>query len=206
MKYIDKDRNEVVDILNKKKIKTPMEHIKKFNDNKKWNIEMINGILKNRVYTGDLIQQKRKRVSFKNHRFIKTQDNELIITKNDHIAIITKEQFERVQTIIKKLPRIGLNKEYDLFLGYLKCAKCNSNLTIWRNKGYIYYACSSYVRKRGCDNKNTIRKDILEKNLIDEINNKQIATIDKLSRKYINDLINVIYIEEDGSVMAEYKK
>lgn len=130
----------------------------------------------------------------------------MIVTKNHHTAIIDKAQFDKVQGIIKNLPRESINNKYDIFLGYLKCSECKSNLTIRKSKNYTYYACSSYVRKRGCDNKNTIRKDILEKNLIDEINNKQIATIDKLSRKYINDLINVIYIEEDGSVMAEYKK
>ncbi len=32
---------------------------------------MITGIIKNKVYTGDLIQQKRKRISFKNHKLNK---------------------------------------------------------------------------------------------------------------------------------------
>lgn len=51
----------------------------------------------NKVYIGDLIQQKRKRISFKNHKLIKTAEDELIITKNHHMPIIEKEQFERVQ-------------------------------------------------------------------------------------------------------------
>lgn len=33
--------------------------------NREWNVSMITGIIKNKVYTGDLIQQKRKRISFK---------------------------------------------------------------------------------------------------------------------------------------------
>lgn len=76
-------KREIVDILNNKKIRTPMEHIKNANEGKKWNISMITGILNNKIYTGDLIQQKRKRISFKNHKFIKTKDDELIITKNN---------------------------------------------------------------------------------------------------------------------------
>lgn len=51
---------------------------------------MITGIIKNKVYTGDLIQQKRKRISFKNHKLIKTKEDELIITKNNHMDIISK--------------------------------------------------------------------------------------------------------------------
>ena len=38
------------------------------NQNREWNVSMITGIIKNKVYTGDLIQQKRKRISFKNIR------------------------------------------------------------------------------------------------------------------------------------------
>lgn len=144
-------------------------------------------------------------MSFKNHRFIKSKNDELIVTKNHHTAIIDKEQFDKVQGIIKNLLRESINNKYDIFLGYLKCSECKSNLTIRKSKNYTYYACSSYVRKRGCDNKNTIRKDILEKNLIDEINNKQIAKIDKLNRKYINDLIYVIYIGKDDFIKVEYK-
>ena len=129
--------------------------------NREWNVSMITGIIKNKVYTGDLIQQKRKRISFKNHKLIKTKEDELIITKNNHMDIISKEQFARVQDIIKHSVKVNSNNEYDIFSGYLKCAECDSNLTIRKSKEYTYYACSSHVRKRGCNNKHTIRKDFL---------------------------------------------
>ena len=133
--------------------------------NREWNVSMITGIIKNKVYTGDLIQQKRKRISFKNHKLIKTKEDELIITKNNHMDIISKEQFARVQDIIKHSVKVNSNNEYDIFSGYLKCAECDSNLTIRKSKEYTYYACSSHVRKRGCNNKHTIRKDFLEENM-----------------------------------------
>ena len=90
------------------------------NQNREWNVSMITGIIKNKVYTGDLIQQKRKRISFKNHKLIKTKEDELIITKNNHMDIISKEQFARVQDIIKHSVKVNSNNEYDLFSGYLK--------------------------------------------------------------------------------------
>ena len=46
-----KSRKDIVNALNEKRIKTPMEHIKDIIENKNWNIDMINGILKNNVYT-----------------------------------------------------------------------------------------------------------------------------------------------------------
>lgn len=82
----------------------------------------------------------------------------------------------------------------------------DSNLTIRKSKEYTYYACSSYVRKRGCDNKHTIRKDILEEKVITEISNRQTTQIDKLNRKYIYDLINMIYVNKDGSIKIEFKR
>ena len=176
------------------------------NQNREWNVCMITGIIKNKVYTGDLIQQKRKRISFKNHKLIKTKEDELIITKNNHMDIISKEQFARVQDIIKHSVKVNSNNEYDIFSGYLKCAECDSNLTIRKSKEYTYYACSSHVRKRGCNNKHTIRKDILEEKVITEINNRQDTKIDKLNRKYIFDLINMIYLNQDDSIKIEFKR
>lgn len=176
------------------------------NQNREWNVSMITGIIKNEVYTGDLIQQKRKRISFKNHKLIKTKEDELIITKNNHMDIISKEQFARVQDIIKHSVKVNSNNEYDIFSGYLKCAECDSNLTIRKSKEYTYYACSSHVRKRGCNNKHTIRKDILEEKVITEINNRQDTKIDKLNRKYIFDLINMIYLNQDDSIKIEFKR
>ena len=122
------------------------------------------------------------------------------------MEIISKEQFERVQDIIKHSVKVNSNNEYDIFSGYLKCKECDSNLTIRKSKEYTYYACSSHVRKRGCNNKHTIRKDILEEKVITEINNRQAKKIDKLNRKYIFDLINMIYLNQDGSIKIEYKK
>ena len=174
--------------------------------NREWNVSMITGIIKNKVYTGDLIQQKRKRISFKNHKLIKTKEDELIITKNNHMDIISKEQFARVQDIIKHSVKVNSNNEYDIFSGYLTCAECDSNLTIRKSKEYTYYACSSHVRKRGCNNKHTIRKDFLEEKVITEINNRQDTKIDKLNRKYIFDLINMIYLNQDGSIKIEFKR
>ena len=199
-------KKEIVDILNNKKIRTPMEHIKNINEGKKWNVSMITGILNNKVYVGDLIQQKRKRISFKNHKFVKTKEEELIITKNNHMEIISKEQFEKVQDIIKHSAKVNSNNEYDIFSGYLKCTECGSNLTIRKSKEYTYYACSSHVRKRGCDNKHTIRKDILEEKVITEISNRQKTKIYKLNRKYVYDIIKMIYLNKDGSTKIELKK
>ena len=130
----------------------------------------------------------------------------MIITKDNHKEIINKEQFDKVQDILKHSVKVNSNNEYDIFSGYLKCAECKSNLTIKKSKEYTYYACSSHARKKGCNNRHTIRKDILEAKVLAEINNIQATPINKLNRKHIYDLINMIYLNNDGSIKIEYKR
>ena len=198
-------KKEIANILNEMKIETPIEHIKNRKENKGWNSNMIYAILKNRVYTGDLIQQKRERLSYKNHKLMMNKEEDFIITKNHHRAIIDIEQFNNVQDIIKHSTKINSNSKYDIFSGYLKCAECNSNLTVKKSKNYMYYTCSLYVRKRECDNNHSIRKDILEEKVVTEINIFNKRKIKRLNRKNIYDLINMIYLNEDGSIKIEFK-
>ena len=67
------------------------------------------GIDKNELEENKLISSK----TFPNHKFVKTREDELIITKNNHMEIISKEQFERVQDIIKHSVKVNSNNEYD---------------------------------------------------------------------------------------------
>ena len=134
------------------------------------------------------------------------KEEDFIITKNHHRAIIDIEQFNTVQDIIKHSTKTNLNSKYDIFSGYLKCAECNSNLTVKKSKNYMYYTCSLHVRKKECYNKQSIRKDILEEKVLKEINNLNKKKIKKLNRKIIYDLINMIYLNKDNSIKIEYIK
>lgn len=62
---------------------------------------MINRILKNRTYTGDLIQGKKKVESYRTHKLIDANKDEWIITKNHHEPIISEEKFNKVQDLIE---------------------------------------------------------------------------------------------------------
>ena len=129
------------------------------------------------------MQSKRKRISHKVHKNLDVPEENWVIIPNHHQALISKKDFDKVQELL-----------------YAR------NIRVKKNNEYTYYACSSYVRKRGCNNKNTLRKDILEKKVIKEINDRQAIKIDKLNRKYIFDLINMIYLNKDGSIKIEFKR
>lgn len=54
---------------------------------------MILKILNNETYVGDLIQHKYKRVSYKIHKLVNTNESERIIVRNAHESIIDKKTF-----------------------------------------------------------------------------------------------------------------
>lgn len=61
------------------------------------------------------------------------------------------------------------------------------------------------LSKKECNNNHSIRKDILEEKVVTEINNFNKKKIKRLNRKNIYDLINMIYLNEDGSIKIEFK-
>ena len=70
----------------------------------------------------------------------------------------------------------------------------------------MYFTCSLYVRKKECNNSHSIRKDILKEKVVTEINNFNKKKIESLNRKIIYNLINMIYLNKDGSIKMEFKR
>ena len=96
MALVGKTRREISEELNRLEILPPglykiekgLANYNKTSTMDKWNPEMIGRILRNRNYTGDLIQGIAKRINYRNHKLIKTDEEEWIITENHHKAII----------------------------------------------------------------------------------------------------------------------
>ena len=129
-----KSTSEIAYELNKKNVFTPAIYKMKnglgnysVGANKKWNAKMINKILQNRVYTGDLIQGKKKVESYRTHKLISTSKDKWIITENHHEPIISKDKFNKVQEIINR------NK----FARIIKKNRLYNYISKWRNTSKI---------------------------------------------------------------------
>lgn len=199
---------EIANELNKRKILTPAMHIRekvlgKGSDdiNEKWNAKMINRILRNRTYTGDLIQGKKKVESYRNHKLIDTNEEDWIITKNHHEPIISEEKFNKVQEIIENNnARINKDGKVDLFYGYLKCGDCGSKF----KKSGEYYYCESYARYKKCTKHSVNRNKLISK--VEENIKIQNKNIKKLDRKVLFQLIDNIIIFDNGNIKINYKE
>lgn len=95
-----------------------------------WSAKAFIRILTNEIYTGTLIQGQRTTANHKVKKVIEKERSEWAVVPNAHESIITREQFETVQKVIKRDTRTNPGKkESYLFSGFLKCADCGSSLT-----------------------------------------------------------------------------
>jgi site-specific DNA recombinase len=136
---------------------------------KRWSEYTVGFILKNRVYVGDVVYNKRskKERPYKQPELLgKTSDdvyvgndyNEVgkwIITENTHPPIIDRETFAKVQAIMStKAARKGIRNNVSLFAGIAVCGKCGTGMTFKRGRknhlGQVVtkdnYYCMNYIR------------------------------------------------------------
>ena len=153
---------EIVNYLNTNKYLSPTGYRKtdiiqdKNKTNYDWNEVTLCNMLKNEVYIGNTVQNKKSVVSYKVHKIRTVEKENQIRVNNTHEAIINKDTFEKVQCIIEKR---GTNTKlkYDYLLrGLLYCYHCKRKLQIVlkknskRNaKSHPYITCSD-AKERGC--------------------------------------------------------
>ncbi|MCM1523806.1 MAG: recombinase family protein [Ruminococcus sp.] len=125
-----------------------MPHSAKLNDNPfKWDYATIEKILKRQEYIGNVVNFKTCKKSYKNHKVVKNPDEKRLIFKGVNEPIISEDVWNKAQALIEKRRRVPIEREPDLFQGYLVCADCGGKLYIRRAKGKKdCYICGSYAK------------------------------------------------------------
>ena len=133
--------------------------------NPMWSTITITNLLKNRVYTGDMVQGRQRVKSYKVHVQERVPEEEWFVVENTHEAIIDKETFEKAQQLMKRDTRTApKQKELYLFSGFLRCADCGRAMSRIASKGiYVYYHCATYKNlSRTACTRHAIKSDRLE--------------------------------------------
>lgn len=148
--------NQIRDIFNEEKVSTfstmRNRNFKRNGNNGDiyglWENNTIKKILQNRLYTGDLIQNRRSRVSYKYRKIVYNPKEQWIIVENVHEPIIDKDSFEKIQKMLPSQKKRNDKKCEYLFDGLLRCAECGHNISIRaRDKhGKAYTVCNFYRR------------------------------------------------------------
>ncbi len=139
----------------------------------KWNAVSVNRILTNEMYTGVMVQGKRKKLNYKLRQCQDVDKDSWIKVSGTQDAIISTQIFNDTQTLLKKDTRTAPEQEtIYLFSGFLKCGSCGQNMVrrcVTRaGKKYYYYHCSTYKNGEGCTSHNISEKK-LEKAVLDGI-------------------------------------
>lgn len=141
-------------------------------------------------------------------------------------AVISKEQFERVQELTKRNARSNPKGRVYIFTGTLVCAECGHNLVGYYCGDYVYYRCTQHFQRKLCSHNHSVRESMVEKWLFDHLSEeiekyevewsvqaaerkRTAASVDraalrkkltKLKELYMNDLIDLEEYRKDYAI------
>ena len=195
--------------LTRRKIKTPASYYNyvwnKNGSNKgMWADTTIKAILTNRIYVGDLVQGKTKKLNYKLKKTIKNNTKDYIIVLNTHKAIIERDTFNYVQTLLPKNVKRPEKKRFYILDGLLYCGDCKHRIMIrYQNKtGRSYTTCNyyrTYSKYQVCTT-HTNNYEILERVILDNI--KDVCK-KYLSKSKIKDVIEKINFKDNSLIVKK---
>ncbi len=140
-----------------------------------WPDSSVRRILKNRIYTGTMVQGRNRVKSYKLHISEAVPEEEWIKVGETHEAIVSDEVFEKAQALFERDTRTAPEKRsVYLFSGFLRCADCGRAMNrkkISHSYGeYNYYICSTFKKQaKGACTKHTIRSEKIEKAVLEAL-------------------------------------
>ncbi len=204
MAYYGKGVSDMVSYLNDNNIKCPSAYKgtksssrQKFN---MWTISSVNKLLKNRIYTGDMVQNKQTKMSYKSQKKITLDESLWIIVENTHEALVSKAMFDSIQNAPSRTRITHCNREKRLLENLLTCKECGNTLTVLhrKNKNYkdnTYWSvnCNKYARdpRRKLCYPHFFPYDKLEEVILGAIKNTCQRYLDSLNIKELSEKIKL---------------
>lgn len=165
-----------------------------------WSPETVRQILHNYTYLGHLVQLRTTTVSYKNHKTIKRDEEDMVIVKNTHEPIISQELWDKCREMEQSVSQGKRNSVGFVanLSGLIYCADCGNKVRLaWNNTRHqrggprLYYRhnynCTSYMKfgKRYCPSHYIKMKDM-----------------DAVVLADIRSMASLVYEDEDGARAA----
>lgn len=173
----------IADILNNEKVMIPSDYLyaKLGKPNPRrtkhlWSGDGIRQMLQNPTYLGHLVQLRTTTVSYKNHKTIKRDEEDMIIVRNTHEPIISQELWDKCREVEASVSQGKKTKQGDTkpLSGLMYCIDCGEKMRLaWNNttngskkkpRKYLRhnYNCGTYNRfgKKACNSHYIKMKDI----------------------------------------------
>ncbi|MEY8404961.1 recombinase family protein [Oscillospiraceae bacterium 44-34] len=138
-----------------------------------WVEQSVAGILERMEYTGCICNFKTYSKSYKLKKRIPNAPEDMFILPDTQEAIITQEQWDRVQELRQHKRRMTKAERQGLFSGLVVCADCGSKLHFATCKNFDgkqdHYVCAKYKSGRGTCSAHYIREDVLRDVVLERI-------------------------------------
>jgi len=148
-----------------------------------WSHRTVDQILRNEVYIGNLVQGKKRVKSYKIKKIVPVDPSEWKRHEGVHEPVVDKETFALAQSLMQKdMRQSPTQKQVYPFSGLLACADCGKGMTRTASRGYVYYACKTYVHKsHDLCTRHPLKHSELEKSVLEAIK-VQIALVENLAQ------------------------
>lgn len=133
----------ICDMLNSEKVPTPSDYAAEkhgLTTNRSqihlWYPEGIRRIVNNPTYLGHLVQLRTTTVSYKNHKVLKNSEEDMVIIKNTHEALVSQELWDKVREIEASVSQGKRDKHGEIMplSGLMYCADCGDKMRLgWNN-------------------------------------------------------------------------
>ncbi len=146
----------IAKILNQESIPCPSEYKRlsgeKYHNGQRiqnttyWTYATIHRILNSQIYIGNMVQGRSPRQTM--HGKAKLVDaSQWFVVPNTHEAIISSDQWERVQNLLQRDTRnLNFKENISPLAGFLRCGDCGRAMSKTNHKSGISYCCGSYKR------------------------------------------------------------
>lgn len=132
-----------------------------------WNRTSVGRILKNPIYTGDMVQGVRKKASYKSKKLLTVPPEQWVVVPNTHEAIVDRDTFAAVRRMLESRTRSDGNGAVHPLAGKVRCMDCGSVMMKYSNT--YKEKRRSYLRCKLCAQhlctSHAIRLDLLEQHV-----------------------------------------
>lgn len=173
-------KQHIAYLLNQESVPNPTRHKQlkgcgyvngaQTNDLGLWNRTSVGRILRDRMYTGDLVQGRRKKVSYKSKYVAPVAQEDWIIVPGTHEPIIDHETYATVQRLLGERTKSSGLGEVHLLAGKVKCMDCGSTMvkvsSTYKEARRSYLRCKLYATDQRLCSNHAIRLDALEEQVL----------------------------------------
>lgn len=177
---------------------TPAKVAGKSNSGKFWHGSTVKKILTNPHYCGDLVQGRERTKSVTlTAREVVPEENQIIV-RGTHEPIISREDFETVQRLVKSNQKQYKKVKKHLFTNLLYCSDCQTGM--WYKQNRSGYICGRYAKhgKKFCSQR-TVKEAHLKQLIANDI--KDIETL--LKNEVRLEQLKKVHSKEKAAIQGE---